>query len=78
MKILRSSLHKDFYNIDKQGEVNQLNMTMEEIETRIAKGAAIRSRIYNDNKWETDARGIFSNPSVKRMLKLSSRSSKTI
>ena len=36
------------YDVDKQGEVNRLKKDLDEIETRKARGAAIRSKV----KWQ--------------------------
>ena len=38
-------LHEDVYNEAKQGEVNKLRHKVEEIETRKARGAVVRSRV---------------------------------
>ena len=41
-------MHEDIYNEEKQGEASKYKIIIEEIETRKAKGATIRSRV----KWQ--------------------------
>ena len=48
LKIVVTNLHEDIYNADKQGEVNELRQTSYGIETKNARGAAIRARV----KWQ--------------------------
>lgn len=45
LKVAMASLHNDIYNVGKQGEVNQLKSSSEDIEMRTTRGAAIRSRV---------------------------------
>jgi hypothetical protein len=45
LELATVTLHEDVYDVDKQEEVNRLKKDMEEIETRKARGAAIRSRV---------------------------------
>lgn len=45
LEIATASLHDDIYNVGKQGEVNLLKRTIEDIKTRKARGATIRSRV---------------------------------
>ena len=40
-----ATLHEDVYNMDKQSKINQLKYSLDEIETRKAKGAAIRAKV---------------------------------
>lgn len=48
LEVATTSLHDDIYNVEKQGEVNQLENILKDIEIRKAKGAAIKSRV----KWK--------------------------
>lgn len=48
LEVATALLHEDVYNEDKQGKVNQLRNKLDEIETRLARGAAIRARA----KWQ--------------------------
>ena len=45
LELATATLHEDFYNVDKQEEVNQLMRAMKEIETKKARRATIRSRV---------------------------------
>jgi hypothetical protein len=45
LKLATATLHEDVYDVDKQGQVNRLKKDMDEIETKKARGAAIRSRV---------------------------------
>lgn len=47
LEMTTTVLHNDIYNVEKPVEVNQLRNKLEGIETRKAKGTAIRSRV----KW---------------------------
>lgn len=48
LEVATAILHEDIYNEEVQGEVNQYQRKMEDIETRKAIGATIRSRV----KWQ--------------------------
>lgn len=48
LEINIAKLHEDLYNVDKQGEVNLLQNTLDGIETGKARGATIRARV----KWQ--------------------------
>ena len=48
LEIATASLHEDINNFEKQGEVNRLREVMGTIESRKAKGAAVKSRV----KWQ--------------------------
>lgn len=47
LEVVVATLHENVYNVDKHGRVNQLKHSLDEIETRKAKGAAVRARV----KW---------------------------
>lgn len=48
LEVATTLLHEDVYNDDKQGKVNQLWNKLYEIETRLARGVAVRARV----KWQ--------------------------
>ena len=48
LEIASANLHEDINNFEKQGEVSRLEEIMKGIETRKARGAALRSRL----KWQ--------------------------
>ena len=45
LEVAMTNIHEDIHSFEKQREVNQLKNTMNNIETRKAKGATIRSRV---------------------------------
>lgn len=47
LEVVTASLHNDIYNAEKQGEVNQYKIILEDIKTRKTRNAAMRSKV----KW---------------------------
>lgn len=45
LEMASTVLHDNIYNVDKQGEVNQLRNKLKEIKTIKCKGVAIKSRV---------------------------------
>lgn len=48
LEIAMASLDNDIYNIENNGEVNQHKYILEEMETRKARGAVVKSKV----KWQ--------------------------